>query len=77
MKHFSEVEEKLFTSSISYLWTDNLYGPVRNTFVKGKSTTRASARGLGPGNRDFFGPFEIASIDITGGGGGCSAENFS
>jgi hypothetical protein len=22
---------------------------------------RASGRGLGPGNRDFFGPFEMAS----------------
>jgi hypothetical protein len=28
---------------------------VRNAFDEGKSITRASGRGLGPGNRDFFG----------------------
>ncbi len=33
----------------SYLYTYDVYGPVRNTFV-------ASGMGLGSGNRDFFGP---------------------
>jgi hypothetical protein len=46
--------------SNSYLWTYNLYGPIRNAIDAGKSITRASGRGLGPGNRDFFGPCEIA-----------------
>jgi hypothetical protein len=39
----------------SYLWTYDLYGHVRNAFDAGKSITRASGRGLSPGNRDFFG----------------------
>ncbi len=42
----------------------DLYGPVRNAFDAGKSITRASGRGLGPGNQDFFkffGPCEMAS----------------
>ncbi len=37
------------------------YGPVRNAFDADKSITRASGRRLGPGNRDFFGPCEMAS----------------
>jgi hypothetical protein len=37
------------------------YGPVRNAFDADKSITRASGRGVGPGNRDFFGPCEMAS----------------
>ncbi len=40
---------------ISYLWTYVLYGPVCNAFDVGKSITRASGRGLGPRNPDFFG----------------------
>jgi hypothetical protein len=43
-------------ASISYLWTYDVYGPVRNTFHAVKSITRASGRGLGPGNQDFLGP---------------------
>ncbi len=43
------------------LWTYDLYGPVRNAFDEGKSITRASWRGWAGGNRDFFGPSEIAS----------------
>ncbi len=39
----------------------DLYGPVRVTFDAGKSITRARERGVGPGNRDFFGPCETAS----------------
>jgi hypothetical protein len=38
-----------------------IYGSVCNGFDAGKSITRASGRGLGPGNRDFFGPCEMAS----------------
>ncbi len=51
----------LFGCCISYLWTYDLYGPIRNAFDAGKSITRASGRGLGPGNRDFSGPCEMAS----------------
>ncbi len=46
---------------ISYLWTYDLYGPIRNTFDAGKHITRASGRGLGPENREFFEPCEMAS----------------
>ncbi len=50
---------------ICYLWTYDLYGPVRNTFDAGKSITRASAGGgLDPGNGYFFGPCEMASTCI-------------
>ncbi len=49
---------------ICYLWTYDLYGPVRNTFGAAKSITRASGRGLGPGNGDFFGPCEMSSTLI-------------
>jgi hypothetical protein len=45
----------------SYLWIYELYSPVRNDFDAGKSITRAIGRGSGPGNRDFFGPCEMAS----------------
>ena len=45
-----------FRFGISYVWTFDLYGPpVRNAFDAGKSITRTSGRGLGPGNDDFFG----------------------
>jgi hypothetical protein len=68
---FAEVERKdwqdIFIDSPdhllknSYLRTYNLYGPVHNAFDAGKSITWASGRGLGPGNRDFSGPCEMAS----------------
>jgi hypothetical protein len=48
-------------SHISYLCTYDLYGPVHNVFDACRSITRASDRGLGPGNQDFFGPYEMAS----------------
>ncbi len=35
--------------------------PVRNVFDACRSITRASGRGLGPGNREFFGPCEMTS----------------
>jgi hypothetical protein len=35
---------------------DTVLGPVHNAFDAAKSITCASGRGLGPGNRDFFGP---------------------
>ncbi len=41
---------------INYLWTYDLNGPVCNAFDAGKYITRASGRGLGPGNQDFLGP---------------------
>jgi hypothetical protein len=44
----------------SYLCTCDLYGPVHNVFDACRSITRASGRGLGPGNRDF-GPCKMAS----------------
>ncbi len=34
---------------------------VHNAFDAGKSITRVSERGLGPGNQDFFGPCEMSS----------------
>ncbi len=43
-----------------YLCTYELYSPVRNVFDACRSITRASGRGLDPGNRDFFGPCEMA-----------------
>jgi hypothetical protein len=46
---------------ISYLWTYDLYGSVRNAFHVVKSITRASGRGLCPGN---FGPCEMKSQDL-------------
>jgi hypothetical protein len=45
-------------TKISYLWTYELYGTIRNAFDAGKYIMRVSVRGLGPGNRDFFGPCE-------------------
>jgi len=45
-------------SYFSYLWTYDFSGPVC-AFDAGKSIMRASERGLGPGNRDFFGPCEM------------------
>ncbi len=44
----------------SYLWTYNLHGHIHNAFGEGISITRAIARGMGPGNRDFFGSCDIA-----------------
>ncbi len=49
------------TDHNSSLSTYDLYGPVGNTSDAGKSITRASGRWLGPENRDFFGPCEMAS----------------
>ncbi len=37
------------------LYLYDLYGPVLNVFDASRSITRASGRGLGPGNLDFFG----------------------
>jgi hypothetical protein len=51
----------LHSSYLIYLCTYDLYGPVRHAFDAGSIHTRASGRGLGPGNRDFFGPCEMAS----------------
>jgi hypothetical protein len=44
-----------------------IYAPMTYTslcvmlLMRAASITRASGRGLGPGNRDFFGPCEMAS----------------
>ncbi len=46
----------------SYLCTYYLYSPVHKILDACISiTTRASGRGLGPGNREFFGPRKMAS----------------
>ncbi len=45
----------------SNLGTYDLYSPAHNVLDTCISITRASGRGLGPGNRDFFGSFEMAS----------------
>ncbi len=52
---------KYMLATNSYLWTYDLYGPVCNDFDAGKSIMRASGRGLGPWNQEFFGPCEMAS----------------
>ncbi len=44
----------------SYLWTYDY-----NAFDAGKSIMRASERGFGPGNWDFFGPCEEKLIKIS------------
>ncbi len=43
---------------MQYLCTYDLYGPVRSAFdlMRAASITRASGRGLGPGNLDFLEP---------------------
>ncbi len=46
---------------ISYLCTYDLYSPVHNFLDACISITRASGIGLGPGNREFFVPYEMAS----------------
>jgi hypothetical protein len=48
-------------NDFSCLWTYDLYGPVCNAFDEGKYIPRASGRGLGPGNQDFFEPCEMTS----------------
>jgi len=55
------VHEFQGASRNSYLCTYDLYGSVHNVFDAFRSITRASGRGLGPGNREFFGPSEMAS----------------
>jgi hypothetical protein len=50
----------------SCLWTYDLYSPVRNAFDKGTTITRASGRGLVPGNQDFLGTSEMAlSLQVS------------
>ncbi len=43
---------------LSYLWTYDLYGPVRNAFDVGRYITTEVD---GPGNQDFFVPCETTS----------------
>ncbi len=45
----------------NYLFTCDLYGPVRNVFDACRYIARATGRGLGPGNWEFFGPCEMAT----------------
>jgi hypothetical protein len=45
----------------NYLCTHDLYDLVRNVFDTGRYIMWACGRGLGPGNRKFFGPCEMAS----------------
>jgi hypothetical protein len=47
--------------SYSYLCTYDLYSPMHNVLDACISMTRASRWGLGPGNREFFGPYEMES----------------
>jgi hypothetical protein len=47
----------------SYLSIYDLYGLVSNDFDAAASITRASERGLGPGNRDFIGPVKWHRAD--------------
>jgi hypothetical protein len=50
------MKKEILVTKISYLCIYDLYGPVHNVFDACRSIARASGRGLGPGNRDFFGP---------------------
>ncbi len=47
----------------SYLCTYDLYGPMRNVFDACRYITRASGRGLGPGNWEFLGPVKWHRAD--------------
>jgi hypothetical protein len=47
-------QQDLQTLQVSYLWTYDLYCPVHNSFDTGKSITRASGRGFGPGKSRLF-----------------------
>jgi hypothetical protein len=47
----------------NYLCTYNLYGPVRNAFDAGSIRYMGKWEGVVPGNREFFGPCEMASTD--------------
>jgi hypothetical protein len=46
---------------VLYCVSVHVWGPVRNAFDAGKSIMRASGKGLGPDNHDFFVPCEMAS----------------
>jgi hypothetical protein len=50
-------------SFYSYSRAYDLYGPVFNAFDGSRSITRASGRGLGPGNREFLGPVKWHRAD--------------
>jgi hypothetical protein len=59
-----------FQNKNSYLCTYDLYGPVRNVLVAGRSITRANWRGLGPKRHSPIGsmPFHRAqkTLDFQG-----------
>jgi hypothetical protein len=40
----------------TYLWTYDLYGPVRNLLMRENPLRGQVGQGLGPGNREFLGP---------------------
>jgi len=46
---------------INYLCTYDLYSPVHNVLDACISITWGSGRGLGPGIREFFGPYEMGT----------------
>jgi hypothetical protein len=50
IREVEEVRQIIF----SYLWTYDLYGPVRNAFNKGNSITRACGKGVGPWKSRLF-----------------------
>ncbi len=52
---------KIEVFHFNYLCTYDLYSPVYNVLDLCISITRATGRELGPGNREFFGPCELAS----------------
>ncbi len=49
--------------TFSYLWTYDLYSPMHNVLDVCISITRASAKGLGPGYREFLGPVKWQRAD--------------
>jgi hypothetical protein len=48
------IAQEIFFLGNSYLCTYDLYGPLCDVFDARRSITRASGRGLGPGNRYFI-----------------------
>jgi hypothetical protein len=64
----SESQNSLSLSHILAIYGPIINGYIRYGFDAGRSITRASGRGLGPGNRDFRRvPFGAKKVDISKG----------
>jgi hypothetical protein len=63
----SLVFNRSFANWVIAIYAPMFYTPVHNVLDKCISITRASGRGLGPGNREFFWPSEMASASAIWG----------